>query len=59
VPIVLAYILTPMMESELRRGLILSHNNLMEFASRPLFMVLLVIGVLAFWSAARVTRRRT
>jgi putative tricarboxylic transport membrane protein len=59
VPIVLAYILTPMMESELRRGLILSHNNLMEFASRPLFMVLLVIGVLAFWSAIRVTRRRT
>jgi putative tricarboxylic transport membrane protein len=57
VPLVLTYILTPMMESELRRGLVMSHNDFVEFASRPLFLILLAVGVLAFWSAIRVAKR--
>lgn len=57
VPLVLAYILTPMMEAELRRGLVLSHNDIVEFATRPLFLILLATGIMAFWGALRVTRR--
>lgn len=58
VPLVLTYILTPMMEAELRRGLMLVHNDVVEMASRPLFATLLVVGAVAFWSAIRIARRR-
>ncbi len=57
VPLVLAYILTPVAEAELRRGLLLHGNDPMGFLTRPLFDVLLVGGVLAFWSASRVLLR--
>ena len=50
---VLAFILTPMMEAELRRGLVLAHNDPTEFLQRPLFLVLLAIGVVAFATAVR------
>ena len=53
VPMVLAFILTPMMEAELRRGLVLVHNQPTEFLQRPLFLVLLAIGVVAFATAVR------
>ena len=51
VPMVLAFILTPMMEAELRRGLVLAHNNPMEFLERPLFLGLMAVGVIAFATA--------
>jgi putative tricarboxylic transport membrane protein len=53
VPMVLAFILTPMMEAELRRGLVLAHNDPTEFLQRPVFLVLLAIGVAAFATAVR------
>lgn len=52
VPLVLAYILTPMVESEFRRGLLLHGNDPLGFLTRPLFVGLLVVGVLSFWSAS-------
>lgn len=57
VPLVLTYILTPLMESEFRRGLMLVHNNPVEFFTRPVFVILLIVGVLAFVSASNVFSR--
>jgi len=57
VPLVLTYILTPLMESEFRRGLMLVHNNPLEFFTRPVFVILLIVGVLAFMSASSVFSR--
>ena len=57
VPLVLTYILTPLMESEFRRGLMLVHNNPLEFFTRPVFVILLIVGVIAFISASNVFAR--
>jgi putative tricarboxylic transport membrane protein len=57
VPLVLGYILTPMVESEFRRGLMLVGNSVWAFFARPLFDGLLIIGVVAFWSATALLLR--
>lgn len=57
VPVVLGYILTPMMESEFRRGLMLVGNSVWAFFARPLFDGLLIMGVVAFWSATALLLR--
>jgi TctA family transporter len=54
---VLTYILTPLMESEFRRGLTMVHNNPIEFFTRPVFVILMIVGVLAFVSASNVFSR--
>jgi putative tricarboxylic transport membrane protein len=57
VPFVLTYILTPLMEAEFRRGLALVQDNALAFFERPLFVALLVVGVLAFLGASNVFSR--
>ena len=47
VPIVLAYILTPMLEQSLRQSLLISDGSFMIFVRRPLSLVLLVVAILA------------
>ena len=57
VPFVLTFILTPLMEAEFRRGLALVQDDPMAFLERPLFVVLLIVGVLAFIGASNVFAR--
>jgi putative tricarboxylic transport membrane protein len=57
VPFVLTYILTPLMEAEFRRGLALVQDNAWAFFERPLFVGLLVVGILAFLGASNVFSR--
>ena len=47
-PLILGMILGPMMESNLRRALILSHNSLSIFVTRPVTVVILLLIVIAF-----------
>jgi TctA family transporter len=47
-----------MMESELRRGLVLVHNDPLEFLQRPLFLVLMAVGAIAFATAVRLVDQR-
>lgn len=51
VPVVLAMILMPMVESELRRGLIISPNGFIGFFSHPIFDILIGAAVLSLVSA--------
>lgn len=56
-PLVLAFVLGPVMETSLRQSLILSHGDFAIFVSRPVSAVLLGIAVLMF--ARPVIRRLT
>lgn len=56
----IALILGPMMESNLRRGLLQTHDNLLEFASGPITQLFLLLTVLSLaWPfiARRLARR--
>lgn len=57
VPVVLAFLLTPMIEAELRRGLILYNGDFSRFFGRPLFDLIVISGVVAFASAVWMLRR--
>jgi TctA family transporter len=46
-PLLLGYILGPMMEEYLRRALLLSHGDAMVFVQRPISAVLLGISTIA------------
>ncbi len=56
-PLLLGFILGPLMEENLRRALLLSRGDPMVFVERPISASLLAIGVLlllwSFWSAMR------
>jgi putative tricarboxylic transport membrane protein len=60
-PLVLALILTPMLESALRQSLSMAGGSPLVFVTRPLAVTLIGAGVaLAGWSIlARPGRRRT
>ena len=47
VPIVLAYILTPLLEQALRQSLLISDGSFLIFFRRPLSLVLLILAILA------------
>jgi putative tricarboxylic transport membrane protein len=56
-PVILGVILGPLMETQARRALVASGNDLSVFVSRPLTVVLLLIAVAAL-VAPFVLRRR-
>jgi len=57
-PLVLALILTPMLESALRQSLSMAHGSALVFVQRPLALVLIAVGLaLTAWSL--LARRRT
>jgi TctA family transporter len=59
-PMLLAFILGPLMEEYLRRALLLSRGDPMIFLERPISAALLAVGVLAILSASlpMLTRKR-
>jgi putative tricarboxylic transport membrane protein len=57
VPVALAFLLTPMIESELRRGLILHHGNFLLFFGRPAFDLIAVLSIFALATSAWLLRR--
>jgi putative tricarboxylic transport membrane protein len=57
-PLVLALILTPLLESALRQSLSMAHGSALVFVQRPLALILIVVGLaLTAWSL--LARRRT
>jgi TctA family transporter len=44
-PLILAFILTPMFEDNLRQALLISHGNFTVFLTRPLSFGFLVVGL--------------
>lgn len=57
VPVVLAFLLTPMIEAELRRGLVLYRGDFLGFFQRPLFDLIVLAGAVAFSTAVWMLRR--
>lgn len=59
-PLLLAFILGPLMEEYMRRALLLSRGDPMVFVTRPISATLLAIGVLALLAASlpALTRKR-
>jgi putative tricarboxylic transport membrane protein len=59
-PLLLGLVLGGMLEDNLRRGLILSHGNVVTFLSEPLTLALLLIALVVIGSALlpKVARRR-
>ncbi len=57
VPVVLAFLLTPMIESELRRGLLLHRGNFLAFFQRPVFDGIVLLSILAFATSVWMLRR--
>lgn len=49
-PLILAYILGPMLETNFRQTLIISNGNLSVFVSRPISVVALIVAALLFIS---------
>lgn len=49
-PIILGLILGPMMESNFRRALVMSSGDLSVFYTRPITVILLIIGVITLFS---------
>ncbi len=47
-PIILSLVLTPILEINLRRSLILSNGELYIFVERPITLVLLILSVIVF-----------
>jgi putative tricarboxylic transport membrane protein len=60
-PLILAYVLGPMLEGNLRQALILSDGNLSTFLTRPLSAASLILSVLLILSSAFqfIQRRRS
>src|SRR5690606_31213100 len=60
-PLILGFVLGPLMEENLRRALSLTHGSLSRFFERPISLTLLIlIGLLLLWPLARMLfRRRT
>jgi putative tricarboxylic transport membrane protein len=56
-PLVLALILTPMLESALRQSLSMAHGSPWVFAGRPVALVLMGAGI-ALTLSTLVSRRR-
>ena len=59
-PLVLAFVLSPMIENALRQSLIMSHGSFMTFLERPLSAVLLAlaVGVIVVAVLPAVSRKR-
>jgi putative tricarboxylic transport membrane protein len=51
-PLVLAFVLGPMMENNLRKALISSHGDFWVFVQRPISLVCLLLALLLLASAA-------
>ncbi len=49
-PLMLAYVLGPMLERSLRQSLILSDGDLSVFISRPISRILLLVAVLSIFT---------
>ena len=64
-PILLGYVLGPMVEEYFRRALLLSHGNMMVFVTRPISATfvacsaLLVLLQVFFWARGSFTKRNT
>jgi putative tricarboxylic transport membrane protein len=56
-PLVLAVILGGMMESNLRRSLVMGHGNVSIFLERPIAIGILLAAGLTFWTVMRRIRR--
>lgn len=56
-PLVLAMILVPMVESELRRALIIYQGNFAAFFGRPIFTVIIGLAILSLLSAFYIQYR--
>ncbi|RME99951.1 MAG: tripartite tricarboxylate transporter permease [Chloroflexi bacterium] len=49
-PLVLGYILGPMVENSLRQSLVISHGDLLVFFTRPISTVLITLGLLSLFT---------
>lgn len=56
-PLVLAFILTPLVESSLRRALVISRGNLVEAFGSPLSLVMLTAAVIVFVLSFRFSKK--
>lgn len=56
-PLVLALILTPMLESSVRQALEIAHGSPIVFVTRPIAVILLAAG-LALITSSLISRRR-
>ena len=50
-PLVLAFILTPYLESALRQSLIISHGSFMIFLEKPISFILIIIAIVSIFSS--------
>lgn len=59
-PLLLGFVLSPLLEDNLRRGLVLSHGSVIDFINAPLTLSLLGVAALAVMSAVmpKMQRRR-
>lgn len=59
-PVVLALVLTPLMENALQQSLQMSHRDFSIFFTRPISLTLLIVAMISFFSpVVRFLRRRT
>ncbi|KRB49075.1 hypothetical protein ASE04_17975 [Rhizobium sp. Root708] len=58
-PLILGFMLGPMMEENLRRAMLLSHGNALVFVERPISAVLLVLALASVLLIALPSLRRT
>ena len=49
-PLILAFVLCPMMETALRQSLLMSHGSFLIFLSRPASLILFIVAVLLLCS---------
>lgn len=56
-PLMLALILAPMIESNLLRGLVMYDNNFLMFFQRPIFITILLIGILLMGSSLYLRKK--
>ncbi len=57
-PLVLAYVLAPMLEQALRQSLIISYGNMMIFLSRPISVIFLSVSLFLLVMAGRSFMRK-
>jgi putative tricarboxylic transport membrane protein len=57
-PLLLGFVLGPLLENHMRRALIISHGDPTTFFTRPISLVLLIVAALAFALALLPTIRR-
>ena len=58
-PILLALILGPMAESNLRRALIISDNSIIDVISRPITATFLILGLVTLVTSIRLQTKGT